>query len=307
MASSSSTILTQVLNTETAEWRETIDAFMEQKTADFRAAMKASIEKTMTDKLNHFYNRSFDDHDAVLFDIDGTDIVKKTIVALETNRHNGYMSAEGRKLAQQELNELGQIVKTSGNKCFKLACSHYTGNGNDTNAIYIFKHFMISNSKLSYDNVDRPVYIKHNLANDILFTIKHFQMPHSGGFEAPLKLYRDHPEYFKRNCSEFESICKREYDAIQTKKDELQGLIDENQAKIGHYCELEEQIQAVEVEKLAIEEEKTKLKEGKEQLLLAKQKIAAMKADIEKERQQLEEEKTKHRADNFDMDGFLNA
>jgi hypothetical protein len=307
MASSSSTILTQVLNTETAEWRETIDAFMEQKITDFRAAMKASIEKTMTDKLNHFYNRSFDDHDAVLFDKDGTDIIKKTIVSMETNRHNGYLSAEGRKMAQQELNELGQIVKTSGDKCFQLVCSHYTGNGNDTNAIYIFKHFMISNSKHSYDNVDRPVYIKHNLANDILFTIKHFQMPQSGGFEAPLKLYRDHPEYFKRNCTEFEGICKREYDAIQVKKDELQCLIDENQAKIDHYRGLEEEIQAVKVEKLAIEEEKAKLKDGKEQLLLAKQKIAVMKADIEKERQQLEEEKNKHRADNFDMDGFLNA
>ncbi len=303
-AASSSTILTEILTSETADWREAINHFMEQKTTEFQAIMKTTIQNTMSEKLGNFYNRSFD-HDNVLFDTDGTDIVKKTNIFLETNKNNGYMSVEGRKIAQQQINELAQLVKTNGYKCFHLSCSHYTGNGYDSNLIYIFKHFMISNSKQPHDKTDRPVYIKHNLANDILFTIKYFQMPHSGGFEGGLKQYNDHPEYFRQNCSEFESICKREYEMIQTKKDELQRLIDENVANIDHYRSLEDQIKTLADEKHAIEEEKNKLKEGKEQLLLAKQKIAAMKADIEKERQQLEEEKTKHRADNFDMDGFL--
>jgi hypothetical protein len=61
----------------------------------------------------------------------------------------------------------------------------------------------------------------------------------------------------------------------------------------------------VEDDKRANEEERLKLKEGKDLLSMAKQKLAGMKADIERERQQLEEDKTKFKADNFDMDDFL--
>ena len=305
MASSSSTILTNLLEDETAEWRETIQSFMDQKTTEFSAIMKSSIEKTISEKIGNFYNRSFD-NDAILFDTNGTDIIKKTLAIFEQNKTNAYLTPDGRKGFQQQINECNNFVKTNGYKCFTMESSLYTGNGNNTNKMYIFKHFMISYSKLAQsDNIDRPVYCKHNLANDNLFTIKYFQFPSHGGFDGGLKVYNAHPEYFKQNCSDFESVCKREYELIKAKKVELQQLIDENQGKIDHYRGLEEQIRSVELEKLAIEEEKNKLKEGKELLLLAKRKIAVMKTDIEKERQQLEEEKTKQRDEQFDMEGFL--
>lgn len=298
---SSSTILTEILTSETADWREAINHFMEQKTTEFQAIMKTTIQNTMSEKLGNFYNRSFD-HDNVLFDTDGTDIVKKTNIFLETNKNNGYMSVEGRKIAQQQINELAQLVKTNGYKCFHLSCSRYTGNGYDSNLIYIFKHFMISNSKQPHDKTDRPVYIKHNLANDILFTIKYFQMPHSGGFEGGLKQYNDHPEYFRQNCSEFESICKREYEMIQIKKDELQRLIDENVANTDHYRSLEDQIKTLADEKQAIDNDRQKLKEERDTLVIVKHKLAKMKADIDQERQAFEEEKNKLNASPIDID-----
>lgn len=303
---SSSTILTKILTSETADWREAINQFMEQKTTEFQTIMKTTIQNTMSEKLSNFYNRSFD-HDDVLFDKDGTDIVKKTNVFLETNKNNGYMSVEGRKMAQQKINELAQLIKTNGYKCFNLSCSQYTGNGNNSNTIYIFKHFLISNSKQSHDNTDRPVYIKHNLTNDILFAIKYFQIPHSGGFETGLKLYNDHPEYFKQNCSEFESICKREYEMIQAKKDELQRLIDENVTKTDYYRGLEDQIKTLADEKQAIDNDRQKLKEERDTLAIVKHKLAKMKADIDRERQAFEEEKNKLSTSTIDINTYFDV
>ena len=117
-----------------------------------------------------------------------------------------------------------------------------------------------------------------------------------------LKLYNDHPEYFKQNCSEFESICKREYEMIQIKKDELQRLIDENVANIDHYRSLEDQIKTLADEKQAIYNDRQKLKEERDTLVIVKHKLAKMKADIDQERQAFEEEKNKLNASPIDID-----
>ena len=46
----------------------------------------------------------------------------------------------------------------------------------------------------------------------MLFALKHFQIKNDyGSVPTLLKFYSDHPEYFKTNCSEFESICKKEH------------------------------------------------------------------------------------------------
>jgi hypothetical protein len=140
----------------------------------------------------------------------------------------------------------------------------------------------------------------------MLFALKHFQIRDDYGcVPGLLKIYGDHPEYFKQNCSEFENICKREYEEIQRQKNHLQTLVDENTAKIDYYRGLDEQIRQIEADKLAIEEEKQRLTEQKNLLSIAKQKISAMKTDVERERLQLEEEKVRIKSENFDMDKFL--
>jgi hypothetical protein len=48
--SSNSVILTEILTSENSEWREEIISFMESKTKEFQTIMKATIEKTMTEK-----------------------------------------------------------------------------------------------------------------------------------------------------------------------------------------------------------------------------------------------------------------
>jgi hypothetical protein len=290
---SNSIILTEILNNENSEWREVIASFVDNKTKEFQAIMKAIVEKTMTDKIGSFYNRSFDDHETVLFDVDPGDIGKRCIASLQT--------------------QMGPLVKSNiktiqenAGKCFMIDPVRES-HTNQRRRFYVFKKFIIIQIVNSWQGaVDNHEFYNHLFPTDMLFALKHFQIKDDYSCVLGLlKIYSDHPEYFKQNCSEFESVCKREYEEIRKQKEQLQALMDENTAKIDYYRGLEEQIRQVEADKLAIEEERLRLKEGKELLSMAKQKISVMKADIERERLQLEEEKTKFKSENFDMDKFL--
>jgi hypothetical protein len=290
---SNSIILTEILNNENSEWREVIASFVDSKTKEFQAIMKATVEKTMTDKIGSFYNRSFDDHETVLFDVDPGDIGKRCIASLQ--------------------HQMGPLVKSNiktiqenAGKCFMIDPVRES-HTNQRRRFYVFKKFIIIQIVNSWQGaVDNHEFYNHLFPTDMLFALKHFQIKDDYSCVLGLlKIYSDHPEYFKQNCSEFETVCKREYEEIRKQKEQLQALMDENTAKIDYYRGLEEQIRQVEADKLAIEEERLRLKEGKELLSMAKQKISVMKADIERERLQLEEEKTKFKSENFDMDKFL--
>jgi hypothetical protein len=299
--SSNSVILTEILNSENSEWREAMLSFMESKTKEFQAIMKATVEKTMTDKISSFYNRSFDNHETILFDVDPGDIGKKCIASLQTQiGHNPDKNA---------LNVHKLKIKTiEGNvgKCFVLDPVRESHN-QQRRRFYVFKNFIIIQIINGWQGAtDNYEFYNHLFPTDMLFALKHFQIKDDYNcIHGMLKIYNEHPEYFKQNCSEFESICKREYEEIQKQKDNLKQLVDENTAKIDYYRSLDEQIKWIDAEKLAIEEEKAKLNEQKTLLAIAKQKISAMKTDAERERLQLEEEKAKFKAENFDMDKFL--
>jgi hypothetical protein len=290
---SNSIILTEILNNENSEWREAISSFVDSKTKEFQAIMKATVEKTMTDKIGSFYNRSFDDHETVLFDVDPGDIGKRCIASLQTQM--GPLVKSNIKTIQENVG-----------KCFMIDPVRES-HTNQRRRFYVFKKFIIIQIINSWQGaVDHHEFYNHLFPIDMLFALKHFQIKDDYScVSGLLKIYGDHPEYFKQNCSEFESVCKREYEEIRKQKEHLQALMDENTAKIDYYCGLEEQIRQVEADKLAIEEERLRLKEGKELLSMAKQKISVMKADIERERLQLEEEKAKFKSENFDMDKFL--
>ena len=290
---SNSIILTEILNNENSEWREAIASFVDSKTKEFQTIMKATVEKTMTDKIGSFYNRSFDAHETVLFDVDPGDIGKRCIASLQT--------------------QMGPLVKSNiktiqenAGKCFIIDPVRES-HTNQRRRFYVFKKFIIIQIVGNWQGaVDNHEFYNHLFPTDMLFALKHFQIKDDYNCVLGLlKIYSDHPEYFKQNCSEFESVCKKEYEEIRKQKEQLQALMSENTAKIDYYRGLEEQIQQVEAEKLAIEEERLRLKEGKELLSMAKQKISAMKAEIERERLLLEEEKAKFKSENFDMDKFL--
>lgn len=296
---SSSTILTDILTSETADWREAINQFMEQKTAEFQTIMKTTIQNTMSEKIGNFYNRSFD-HDDVLFDTEPGDICKQCVGSLQTQ-------IGGNPQLRITLQPAIKILETSNTKCFMANPVHEAGTST-RRQIYIFKTFIVIKTINSWTNGSNEhcEFHSHNMPSDTLFAIKTFQMKNDYNCIASgLKLYSDHPEYFRQNCSEFESICKREYEMIQIKKDELQRLIDENVANIDHYRGLEDQIKTLADEKQAIDNDRQKLKEERDTLAIVKHKLAKMKADIDRERQAFEEEKNKLSTSTIDINTYF--
>jgi hypothetical protein len=305
---SNSVILKNILEDESSELRQDIISFMESKVNEFSSIMKSNIEKAITEKLDDFYKKKIDDLDSILFDKDGADIVKKTISFL--NNCMSYHHFAGVEATKKKINEINKSVRTHGYKCFVLHSCHYRYNqGNDNNYIYVFKQFMITNiipAGYRHGDQEQPQYSQHNLPNDILFTIKHFQIPESGGFEGSgLKIYNEHPEYFNTNCCDFETVCKRERQLMDKQKETLEDLIKQNTNNIEYYKTLETQIREVESEKEKVQQEYKKIKEEKEKMRIVRQKLAAMKLDLEKEKKEFEEQKHKMKVECLDIDKYF--
>ena len=108
-----------------------------------------------------------------------------------------------------------------------------------------------------------------------------------------MKFVEEHPEYFKKNCSDFEEICRKEYSEIEKTKSQLKALMDEQITKKDYYTSLEKKFKDIEIEKKQLEEEKIKLKEEKEKMVFIKEKLMQMKEEVELEKQKIEQQKNK--------------
>jgi hypothetical protein len=305
--SSNSIVLANIISEESSEWKDTIQSFIQTKTDEFKTVMKANIEKIISDKISNFYNRDFD-HDNILFDVPfDSGNIDKCIGVINTHitQNNSNLVFKSNSLANIELLNQSKKLKS---KCFTLN-PVYESPCNQRRNIYVFKKFMIVQTINSWQNTSNDFYefLNHSFPTDMLFALKHFQIKNDyGSVPGLLKFYSDHPEYFKTNCSEFESICKKEYELIQKQKEELKLLIEENTSKVDYYKELEQQIESIEIVKSGLKEELDKIKMEKDCLSIVKQKLSIMQSDIDKERKELEEEKNKLRTENFDIDKYLN-
>lgn len=94
-------------------------------------------------------------------------------------------------------------------------------------------------------------------------------------------------KYFKPKSSEFETTCREEYALIESKKQELDALLEEQQQKKEYYAELEEKIKKVELKEKELEIERQKLSEERSYLLEVKRKLVLMKEEVEKEKAQI--------------------
>ena len=112
-------------------------------------------------------------------------------------------------------------------------------------------------------------------------------------FNECIKLLENHPEYFKKNCSDFEQICRKEYVEIEKTKKQLKALMDENMSKKDYYASLDKKLIDFEQEKKQLDEDKQKLKEEKEKMIFVKEKLVEMKRDVEIEKLKIEEQKNK--------------
>ena len=294
-STSSSIILSNILATESCELRTAIDSYMDTKLKELQDVMKSKVESVITGRLDKFYNKSFEDHEKVLFDANGIHLI------------NPYNSSVKESIQQQKLTD-AQIKKTYPSyplptenvNCFRVAFEKpYANQGNYVKEISFFKTFIIErNSHPPSCGQNRhwnsSVY-KHNLSYDCLFAIKHFQAANKSctPFTESIKLLEEHPEYFKKNCSDFEALCSREYAEIEKTKKQLKSLMDENISKKDYYASLDKKNKDFEQEKKQLEEERQKIKEEKEKMVFIKEKLVEMKKEVELEKQKISEQKSK--------------
>ena len=292
---SNSIILKDILTSESSELTNSINSFMENKINEFTTIMKTNIEKAISEKIDKFYKNANSQHDKILFNIDGKTVIEQVRQKLKSQISNFTI------LQLSYIN----TDTTYNTMCFMMSRQHYTGNGNDTCTLHIFKTFIIEHSCGAREDPRWLIY-KHNMSNDMLFTIKNFQTSScAGGLTSGLKLYNDHPEYFKSQCCEFETICNKEYSEISKQKQELQKLIDEHIENQEYYSRLEDEIAEIKRETEKLQKEKENIKEEKKKLILVKEKMVIMRMEIEKEKDQLEIEKNKLKLDNLDLDEYL--
>ena len=286
---SNSKIITNILDDENVELKNSINSFMESKLNEFKIIMKQNIETAITNKLDNFYGKSFHQHDNILFDKDGTEIIKKT---------NSHLDSRLREVLSYPTHviyiksQINIIEKMKNYKYFTLGNSSPDSAGGTNSCTYnFFKNVLIVNEYRARSVPSQPKLYLHNLTNDLLFTIKHFQLGVFDNVENGIKYFNEHREYFKTNCADFENICNKEYEIIKKQKDELQKLKDENVTKIEYYKSLELKINDIEKQEQKLDEERKKLMEEKNKMMIVKRKLTVMKAEIEKEKNDLEKEK----------------
>ena len=289
-STSSSIILSNVLATESCELRTAIDSYMDTKLKELQEIMKMKVESVITGRLDKFYNKSFEGHDKVLFDKNGLQLI---------NEYNSGVKGfiEQQKLTDAQIKSnfpLYPLPTTENFNCFKVEFEQrgHAG-GSDIRELSFFKTFIIgrnsANPSCGQNRHWSSQIYKHNLSSDCLFAIKHFQV--AGGVST--NILEEHPEYFKKNCSDFEALCRREYAEIEKTKKQLKSLMDENISKKDYYASLDKKNKDFEQEKKHLEEERQKIKEEKEKMVFIKEKLVEMKKEVEFEKQKISEQKSK--------------
>lgn len=243
---SSGTILSNILSNEANELKQSIDNYMETKLNEFQNIMKMKVGSFITDKLNNFYNKPFEGHDKVLFDTDGKNIIQKCNVCARLDIN---------QCPTMKITNYQWYPLLENNNCFIISHTRNNYNGNTTDTIYIFNTYIIYIEGHSDGIMRRPEVFYHNLSMDCLFSIKHFQ---SYNIKSGIGLYRSNPEYFNKNCSHFEEICKKEYNEIEKQKNQLQVLIDANLSKQEYYTSLENKIKELERELIKLKDQDEK-------------------------------------------------
>jgi hypothetical protein len=290
-STSSSIILSNVLATESFELRTAIDSYMDTKLKELQDIMKSKVESVITGRLDKFYNKSFEDHEKVLFNNNGLQLI-----AQYNSNIKQCLQSHNYTDAQIKSNwPLYPLPTTENFNCFRIVKEQNLGaqgvRGKETS---FFKTFILEQNRSEYNgNMSSPILYKHNMSYDCLFAIKHFQVVVDGYGFSGVGLLEEHPEYFKKNCSDFEALCRREYAEIEKTKKQLKSLMDENMSKKDYYASLDKKLKDFEQEKKQLEEERQKIKEEKEKMVFIKEKLVEMKKEVELEKQKILEQKSK--------------
>lgn len=250
---SSSIILSNILASESSELKSTIDSYMDTKLRDLQQIIKSNIDSFITEKIESFYGKSFDDHDKILFNKNGSHLITQYNGETKINIEQG----------SNKSNFPCYPLSSENTSCFTIAFSvNNFGNGIRVRELHFFQKIIIERNSHPPGSGNHRQWsyqiFKHNLSYDCLFAIKYFQVANEPVSESgvhnkvelsdSIQLLQDHPEYFIKKSSDFEEICRKEYAEIEKTKKQLKILMDEYISKKDYYATLEKE-----------EKEKTKL------------------------------------------------
>lgn len=201
---SNSIILKNILNNESCELKQTIDNFMEESFNKLQMLMKSKVDKIISDKLDLFYNKEFDDErEKILFDQLNEKSTKKYFML-----EYGIPGDGDVKLLYYK-----NIIITQRNQ------------RNENTKEYIYNH-----------NFTIPMLfiIKYCNPTNIYYTC-------GIGYNYDPEYFQK-KEFQSVNSSDFKEICKKEYNVIEEKKVKLENLIEDYTNKKEYYESLEKQI-----------------------------------------------------------------
>lgn len=224
------------LETESAELKDTIISFFEEKTTEFSKQMKHKIEEFVDTKIKQFYTIPVDSE---LFD--------SIVTVVHTDRYTGN-SIPGPEFI--------------GKRCFVAAFETTTVCVTETEILRCFRPNLT-------DGYMCCTITPHNIRDmAVLRTMKHFQLSNSGAVKG-IQLYKEQPTYFMPNCVAFETVCKQEYATLKEQKAFLeQKLKDVEEREHRLKCErekLNEDTQALLIVKQQIEAKAAELQREREQ------------------------------------------
>ena len=275
--SSNSEMISQIISVNKQEFTNNVQEIIAEEMVKLSNKINSSVEETIKKKISEFYNLNFDYED-LLFD---KKIDYKTI---QSEMHNGGY-------APPDFN----VIKKHFNSDDKIKFFEINFNTNQTNnqatIRYWFSKTLIIQTRIarSYQQNWRHSTIKEvPIPNNILMVIKTlFSNGGSGGqYESEstvpqlfnfVDTFIKEPQLFMEKCSEFETICSREYKKIEEMKEAHRLNIEDFKQ---HYSDFKE-----------LQADMKKFKEEKDKLALVKIALNNLAAELNADGKKIKEEK----------------
>ena len=245
MAHSHSLQLSAMINNEKTLFKEEMNHYLETKLNDLLTIVKTNVTETIDTKLSDFYTKTTSvDYDKVLFDIDGSQILRDCVEWLQEQQAR-YSNVWSNDVFLTNKHLITKLSSITDNRCFALGrtVTH------DKYITCVYKNIIIEKRIHHHHPLDNYYYkiIEHTLSNDVLFAFKHMQLGlvrvfenetrivdnsiicnvnvdnnvpyqlkprYDPSIDARMHMYEEHPEYFQQHGNEFERFCQKEYEEI---------------------------------------------------------------------------------------------
>ena len=269
-------MISQIISVNKQEFTNNVQEIIAGEMVKLSNKINSSVEETIKKKISEFYNLNFDYED-LLFD---KKIDYKTI---QSEMHNGGYAPPDFNVIKKHFNSDDKI------KFFEI---NFNTNQTNNQAIirYLFSKTLIIQTRIntsSYNQNWRHSIIKEaTIPNNILMVLKTVFPNSMGYYESEstvpqlfnfVDTFIKEPQLFMEKCSEFETICSREYKKIEEMKEAHRLNIEDFKQ---HYSDFKE-----------LQADMKKFKEEKDKLALVKIALNNLATELNADGKKIKEEK----------------